>query len=113
LETEVAAVAEPAIPKDIQRTGTSSETGVLRVLPALVASAARPAVESGSRVRVWRWDGVAAIDLAGIALESGAAGARVRVRVSPGGAVLRGTVRAAGSVELEAPGSGGFAGEGK
>jgi flagella basal body P-ring formation protein FlgA len=63
-------------------------------------------------VRIWRRDGVAAVDLAGKALESGAVGSRIRVKAAQGGAVLRGTVRGAGSVELDAPGSGGLGGDG-
>jgi len=106
------AFVEHAISELIQRTGVTSGTGVLRAASASVAPA-RPTVESGSQVRIWRRDGVVAIDMAGIALESGGTGARIRVRVTPGGAVLRGTVRAPGSVELDAPGSGGFAGEGR
>jgi len=75
-------------------------------------AAPRPDVEPGSSVRLWRRDGVAAVELAGKALESGSVGSRIRVKAAQGGAVLRGTVRAAGSVELDPPGSGGFRGDG-
>jgi hypothetical protein len=77
------------------------------------AAPATPAVAAGGAVRVWRRDGSVAIDLGGVALESGGTGSRIRVRIQPGGKTLRGTVRGAGSVELEAPGAGGFQGEGR
>jgi hypothetical protein len=73
------------------------------------APAAR-AVREGDRVRLWRRNSVARIDLAGVALGGGAAGAAVRVRVAPGGAVLRGTVRGPGSVELDRWQGSGFSG---
>jgi len=65
---------------------------------------APPLVHSGSPVRLWLSSPVARIALAGLALENGAAGATIRVRVMPGGKVLDGTVRAADSVELIAAG---------
>jgi Chaperone for flagella basal body P-ring formation len=70
-------------------------------------------VRSGSRVRLWLRTPVARIDLSGIAMEGGAPGEMIRVRIAPGGKVFRGTVRAAGSVELDAAGGQGFRGEGQ
>jgi len=67
-------------------------------------------VRAGSPVRLWLSSPVARIALAGMALENGASGATIRVRVMPGGKVLDGTVRAADSVELVASG---FAGAGQ
>jgi len=69
-----------------------------------------PLVRAGSPVRLWLSSPVARIALAGMALENGASGATIRVRVMPGGKVLDGTVRAADSVELVASG---FAGAGQ
>jgi hypothetical protein len=80
--------------------------------PSAMATAP-PTVEAGGRVRVWRRDGVVSIDLAGVALDRGSAGAGIRVRVSPGGVVLRGTVRGPASVELDVNARSGFAGEGQ
>jgi len=74
--------------------------------PSAVAGDARgalsspPLVRMGSKVRLWLSSPVARIALSGTALENGAAGATIRVRVMPGGRVLDGTVRAADSVEL-------------
>jgi hypothetical protein len=59
-----------------------------------------PIVRMGSTVRLWLSTPVARIALSGKALENGAVGATIRVRVMPGGKVLEGTVRTADSVEL-------------
>ena len=59
-------------------------------------------VIAGGRVRLWRQDRVARLDLAGIALESGGAGSIVRVRLPELGKIFRGVVRAPESVEMEA-----------
>jgi hypothetical protein len=75
-----------------------------------------PVVRSGARVRLWRRSATASVELAATALEDGAAGAAIRVRTADGGAILRGRVRAPGSVELEAGGPGfesGFQGGGR
>ena len=63
-----------------------------------------PAVRMGSKVRLWLSSPVARIALSAVALENGAAGATIRVRATPGGKVLYGTVRAPDSVELVAAG---------
>ncbi len=63
---------------------------------------AAPAVRAGDQIRLWLRSPVARVDLSAVALENGAAGATIRVRVEPGGTVLRGAVRSAGSVELGA-----------
>jgi hypothetical protein len=81
----------------------------LRAAPPL----SRPLVVAGERVRLWRQDGVARLDLAGIALGSGAAGSRVRVRVLASGKVFRGMVRAPGVVELDGADPDGFGAEGQ
>jgi hypothetical protein len=59
-------------------------------------------------VRLWRLDEVARLDLAGIALGGGAAGATVRVRALASGKVFRGVVRASGIVEIDRGGADGF-----
>ena len=89
-----------------------------RPLPAALAVSdfvrgAATAVRPGSRVRLWLRTPVARIDLSGIALEGGAPGEVIRVRIAPGGKVFRGTVRAVGSVELDAADGQGFRGEGQ
>jgi hypothetical protein len=71
---------------------------------ALGSAPAAPLVRMGNPVRLWLSSPVARIALSGIALENGAAGATIRVRVMPGGKVLNGTVRAPDSVELVAAG---------
>jgi hypothetical protein len=77
----------------------------------LAAPAAAPRlVAAASRVRLWRRDSVAAIDLAGTALDSGAEGAEIRVRVTAGGQLLRGIVRGPASVELSLRRAVGFTG---
>jgi Chaperone for flagella basal body P-ring formation len=65
-----------------------------------------PTVRVGSSVRLWLSSPVARIELSAVALESGSAGATIRLRATPGGKVLRGTVWAAGSVELNTGGEG-------
>lgn len=65
----------------------------------------RMAVLSGSRVHLYRWETRSRIDLAGIALESGAPGALIRVRVPGQSRVLSGMVRAEGEVELWSAGA--------
>jgi hypothetical protein len=81
-----------------------------RLPPHPSLAAAVPAVQPGSRVRLRRETASVRIELAGTALDGGVPGSSIRVRTSPGGAVLRGTVRSAGIVELEA-GAPGFTGE--
>ncbi len=98
------------------RSGTDAHRSVLKAsppLPALVGAgppvtAAMPVVQAGSRVRLWRRDGIVQIDLAGMALASGGPGAAIPVRLATGGKVLRGTVREAGSVELDPRSGRGF-----
>jgi hypothetical protein len=115
--TVYANCAHPEMPRLAVADGGQSESGWPE--PAFPArsraapAAAAPVVAAGAQVRLWKRDGVAAIDLQGAALESGAAGARIRVRVAPGGKVLRGTVRGPGSVELDARAVPGFSGEGR
>ncbi len=59
-------------------------------------------IVAGSRIRVWKISGEARIDLGGVALESGAHGALIRVRTAfRNGEVLAGVVRGPASVELE------------
>jgi len=110
-------VARPQAFRDIPKTpGTVLADPILNPVVNPVVnpvSAPAPAVAAGARVRVWKRDAAAAIDLAGVALESGRVGAEVRVRIDPGGKVLRGTVRGAGSVELAVPDTAGFRGEGQ
>jgi len=55
---------------------------------------------AGARVHLWKQDSRVRIELAGVALESGAIGRPVRVRMPAAGQVLRGIVRGPGSVEL-------------
>ena len=57
-------------------------------------------VRAGRQVRLFRSDPSIHIELAGVALDNGAAGAQIRVRVPGQGKVFRGTVRTASSVEL-------------
>jgi flagella basal body P-ring formation protein FlgA len=66
-----------------------------------------PIVLAGEVVRAWRRDGVASIETSGVAEESGAAGARIQVRLVrrgvDGESVERhvsGVVDGVGSVEL-------------
>ncbi|AXC10420.1 hypothetical protein ACPOL_1069 [Acidisarcina polymorpha] len=69
---------------------------------------ALPLVLAGSRVRLWRQDPIARIDLSGVALESGLYGSLVKVRLTSGGNVLQGIVRSTGSVELNSIAGPGF-----
>jgi hypothetical protein len=78
-----------------------------------VSPAATLVIRSGARVRLWRQDPVTRINLSGVALDAGTAGAIIRVRVGPNAFVLRGTVRSADSVELEAANGTGFVGAGQ
>lgn len=59
-----------------------------------------PLIAAGTRVRLWSSAGGARIELAGTALEAGAAGQSIHVRAGSRGTVLEGRVRGAGSVEL-------------
>jgi hypothetical protein len=86
---------------------TSSDTGI--ILPEIRAAAPAPArdpvtVRTGDRVRLWSRSAMAHVELDAVALENGALGTTIRLRTMPGAPVLRGTVRAEGSVELEPPG---------
>ncbi len=94
----------PAEPRIL--AGRQKEDGAFNQTPA-------PEVAAGAQVRLWKRDGVVAIDLPGTALESGSTGARIRVRVAPAGKVLRGTVRGPASVELDPRAVPGFLGEGR
>ena len=82
----------------------SSDRAVLNTSAAGSESPSQLMVRVGSPVRLWLRSSTARIELSAVALESGAAGATIRVRVAPRGRVLYGTVRAAGSVELLAAG---------
>lgn len=93
-----------AITSDGRRAGLQA--------PAARVTATSIQVELGSRVRLWRRDARTQIDLAAVALESGPTGASIRVRLRPGGVILRGIVRAPGSVELEPREASGFSGGG-
>jgi hypothetical protein len=94
-----------------QSTNAGSESRALLQArrPSSVA-VAPPLVLAGSRVRLWREDVNAHIELAGVALDSGALGSGIRIRVLAGGSILRGTVSGRASVELAAYGGSGFAG---
>ena len=91
---------------DRSHDGAVSAAGtVLRVeAAALKVASTPPVVRMGSTIRLWLSSPVARIALYGTALENGAAGATIRVRVMPGGKVLDGTVRSVDSVELVAAG---------
>jgi hypothetical protein len=97
----IAVMAYPPVAQ-ARRVGGEAEADVPHALPA---------VRAGDRIRLWLRSPVAQVDLSAIALENGAAGATIRVRVEPGGTVLRGAVRSAESVELGA--GDGFRGAGQ
>lgn len=88
----IAVMAYPTVAQD-RRVAEGTEVDVPH---------AAPAVRAGDQIRLWLRSPVARVDLSAIALENGAAGTTIRVRVEPGGTVLRGAVRSVGSVELGA-----------
>jgi hypothetical protein len=59
-----------------------------------------PLIRAGAEVQLWRTSPDAHVNLRGIALDAGAEGQTIRVRVQHSTAVLEGKVRGAGSVEL-------------
>lgn len=67
-------------------------------------------VRAGSRVHLIKSEANVRLNLAGVALESGAAGDHIRVRVSAQGTVLSGIVRTHDLIELAPPGIGRVAG---
>ena len=65
---------------------------------------ATPLISAGMKVRLWRNDLGARIELNGTALESGLTGQTIHVRTGSRGTVLEGRVRGASSVELSTSG---------
>jgi hypothetical protein len=99
---------------EIPRLATASDRGPVLSFHLAGSPIDRLVVEPGSQVRLWRDDGRVRLDLAGVALNGGAAGAVVRVRLAPSGKVLRGVVRGPGMVELDGAGEvSGFRQEGQ
>ena len=74
-----------------------------KLAPIANAVKTPPLIPAGAKVRLWRVDDSASIELSGTALEAGSTGQMIHVRIGRRGTVLEGKVRDAGSVELSVP----------